>query len=101
MGKGTGTQHCKGISISEGTTQRFTGGKTYSSALQPLSAALLTNSALRKANLSCPSSPAAPEGGHALNILSTHPPKDVSQEQTPKLGKPQLGPCCKLSALSL
>lgn len=78
MAKGTGTQPCSGISISEITTQHFTGGKTHSPALQPLSVALLTTSATGRQisafkNISKKfSSPAALEEGHALNTLSTH-----------------------------
>lgn len=70
MGTGTGTQDYKGDSISESTTQHLTGGKTYSPALQPLSAAWLTTSAFRKANFICPSS----SRGELCTEHPQHPP---------------------------
>lgn len=95
MGKGTETQHYKGISISEGTTQHFTGGKTYSPALQPLSAALLTISALRKANFSCPSSPTCwTSSAHTYQRM-------WARNKPPSWENHTARPCCKSSGLSL
>lgn len=76
MGKGTGTQHYMGVSISEGSMQHLTGGKTHLPALQPLSAAWLPTSALRKANFSCS------KGTQALNALKgiKHPAGKTTQQ---------------------